>query len=126
MPKGACLCRAVRFEVAGELPHPAACHCTICRRLSGHYAAWADIPWDRLKIFGEETLTWFQSSETVRRGFCSVCGSQLFFDPLNLGWTSVAMGALDGQGHAHLEEHIHVADKGDYYDIADGLPQRER
>ncbi len=36
------------------------------------------------------------------------------------------MGAFDGPTHTKLEKHIFVADKGDYYDIADGLPQNQQ
>jgi hypothetical protein len=36
------------------------------------------------------------------------------------------MGAFEGPTGTQLEKHIFVADKGDYYDIADGLPQHER
>ena len=36
------------------------------------------------------------------------------------------MGAFDGATGAKLAMHIFVADKGDYYEIADGLPQREQ
>lgn len=33
------------------------------------------------------------------------------------------MGAFDGATETTASLHIHVADKGDYYEIADGLPQ---
>jgi hypothetical protein len=33
------------------------------------------------------------------------------------------MGAFDKPTDTQLGLHIYVADKGDYYDIADGLPQ---
>jgi hypothetical protein len=39
---------------------------------------------------------------------------------------SVALGALDAPTGLTLAEHIFVADKGDYYDIADGLPQKQK
>jgi hypothetical protein len=77
-------------------------------------------------VEGEDKITWFRSSEKARRGFCSVCGSSLFWDPLDRkkhAWIGVAMGAFDGPTGAAIRVHIHVADKGDYYDIADGLPQ---
>ena len=61
--------------------------------------------------------------EAVRRGFCSVCGSVLFFDPPHRDWIAIAMGAFDPPTGTHLEKYIFTADKGDYYDIADGLPQ---
>ncbi len=33
------------------------------------------------------------------------------------------MGAFDGPTETKLKMHIFVADKGDYYDITDNLPQ---
>ena len=31
----------------------------------------------------------------------------------------------DQPTHTRLAIHVHVTDKGDYYDIADGLPQNQ-
>jgi hypothetical protein len=126
MHKGSCLCGAVHFEVAGELKAPDACHCTMCRKVSGHYWASTDLPRSAVKVQGADKVTWFRSSEKVRRGFCSVCGSVLFFDPLQRDWIAIAMGAFDKPTGTYLEKHIFVADKGDYYDIADGLPQNPK
>ena len=44
MHKGSCLCGAVTFAVEGELRPPDACHCTNCRKQSGHYFASTDVP----------------------------------------------------------------------------------
>jgi hypothetical protein len=35
------------------------------------------------------------------------------------------MGAFDGPTGVSLERHIFVSEKGDYYEIGDGLPQNE-
>jgi hypothetical protein len=123
MPKGSCLCGAVRFEVAGALKAPDACHCSQCRRQSGHYWASTDVPRDALTIDGQNRLSWYRSSDKVRRGFCSTCGSALFWDPLGRDRIAIAMGAFDSPTGTRLEKHIFTADKGDYYDIADGLPE---
>ena len=126
MPKGSCLCGAVSFEVEGALAPPDACHCTQCRRQSGHYWASTNVPRAALTVRGADKVTWFQSSEKVRRGFCATCGSVLFWDPPHKDWTSIAMGAFDAPTGTQLEMHIFTADKGDYYEIADGLPQHPR
>lgn len=126
MHKGSCLCGAVSFEVAGDLPEATACHCTKCRKHTGHYEAGVDVPRSSVTIVGAETITWFQSSEKVRRGFCAICGSSLFFDPIYRDWIGINMGAFDGPTHTRLALHIFVADKGDYYDIADGVPQNQQ
>lgn len=125
MHKGSCLCGAVSFEVTGDLPPPDACHCSQCRKSSGHYFASTDVPRSTLTVHGAENVTWFRSSEKARRGFCSTCGSSLFFDPIYKDWTAIAMGAFEHPTDTRLAIHIHVADKGDYYDIADGLPQNQ-
>ncbi len=122
--RGSCLCGAVSFEVAGSLPPPDACHCTQCRKHSGHVFVSSDVPRAAVTIHGADRLTWFRSSEKVRRGFCSTCGSSLFWDPIYRDWIGVAMGALESPTGTRLGIHVHVADKGDYYDIADGLPQK--
>jgi hypothetical protein len=123
MHTGSCLCGAVRFEVEGALKAPDACHCSQCRKQSGHFWASTNVPREKLSIHGADNLTWFQSSEKVRRGFCSTCGSFLFWEPIGRNGVAVGMGAFDAPTDTQLIMHIFVADKGDYYDIADGLPQ---
>jgi hypothetical protein len=123
MPSGACLCGAVSFEVEGALPPPDACHCSQCRRQSGHYWASTDVLREALTVHGAEHLTWFASSERVRRGFCSICGSVLLWEAAGRARIAIAMGAFDLPTGTRLEKHIFVGDKGDYYEIADGLPQ---
>lgn len=124
--RGSCLCGAVRFFVWGTLPPPDACHCSQCRKHSGHFFASTDVRRSALKVEGEEHLRWFRS-EKARRGFCSACGSSLFWDPLDTAkhdWIGIAMGAFDGATETRLGVHIHVADKGDYYDLTDAVPQK--
>ena len=123
MHKGSCLCGAVSFQVIGSLSGPDACHCTQCRRQSGHFWASTDVLRSALTVQGSDAVTWFHSSAKVRRGFCSICGSVLFWDPVEKDWLGVAMGAFDRPTGTRLAMHIFVAEKGDYYDIADGLPQ---
>jgi len=126
MHKGSCLCGAVTFEVDCELPGPDGCHCSKCRKHSGHFFASTDVPRSSVRISGESNVTWFQSSQKARRGFCSVCGSSLFWDPVGRDWTGIAMGAFDTPTGTSLALHIYTADKGDYYAIGDGAEQFEQ
>jgi hypothetical protein len=126
MHEGSCLCGAVTFTVDGALKAPDACHCTQCRKSSGHYFASTDVARAALTVCGEDKISWYRSSEKVRRGFCSVCGSNLFWDPIGRDVIAIAMGAFERPTDTNLAIHIFVADKGDYYDIADGLPQNQR
>lgn len=126
MHTGSCHCGAVRFEVRADLRAADACHCIQCRKQTGHSLVSTNVLRKDLAVEGAENLTWFQSSEKVRRGFCSRCGSALFWDPVHLDLMGVAMGAFDAPTGTRLDHHIFVSQKGDYYDITDGLPQRER
>jgi hypothetical protein len=118
------LCGAIRFTVEGPLHAPDACHCSQCRKQSGHYWASTDLPRSAVTIENEAAVRWYQASAKVRRGFCPTCGSFLFWQPLGKEVIAIAMGAFDTPTEVKLATHIFVADKGDYYEISDGLPQR--
>jgi hypothetical protein len=124
--EGSCHCGRVRFTVDEPLTDATACHCVQCRKQSGHFFASANAPKAAVQVTGGEHLTWYTSSEKVRRGFCGHCGSWLFWEPIHRDWTSIALGAIDGSTGVELQRHIFVASKGDYYVIGDGLPQNDR
>ena len=122
---GQCLCGAVRFTTTGPLRGVIFCHCSQCRRQSGHYYAATNVADRCLDILGEDRITWYAASPDARRGFCGTCGSALFWKHRELDYTSVLAGAFEEPSGLAGEAHIFVADKGDYYMIADGLPQFE-
>ena len=123
MVRGSCLCGAVAFEMEPPLRPVIACHCTQCRKTSGHYWATTSVPLEQFRLVADGGLRWFRSSEGAERGFCSLCGASLFWRPDGEARIAVAAGALDAPTGLAVAEHIFVADKGDYYAIADGLPQ---
>ena len=123
MHHGSCLCGAVRLDVHGPLSAPDACHCSDCRKWSGHYFVSTNVAREALTIHGESHLTWFTMSEKVRRGFCKTCGTCVFWDPIHHDWTAIAMGIFDTPTGTAVSKHIWVVDKGDYYEITDDLPQ---
>ena len=122
MINGACLCGAITFEVRGGVKSYSVCHCSQCRKQSGH--AWASgyAPEGNITIAGD--VRWFEATETAKRGFCPICGSSLFWKAHAEDHMSFALGAIDNPTGVTLDKHIFVADKGDYYEIADGLPQK--
>jgi len=120
--KGQCLCGRVNYKVTGEVRHASACHCGQCRRQSGHVWSSAQAPVDGIEITGE--VRWFEASETAKRGFCPRCGSFLFWKAHDEEATSFSLGSLDAPTGLALKKHIFTADKGDYYEITDGVPQQ--
>lgn len=123
---GSCLCGAVRYEVEGPLRGVVYCHCTQCRKQSGHIFAATNVAESKLSVLGADQLTWFEASASARRGFCRHCGSILFWKHKELDEISILAGSFDQPSGLVAEAHIFVADKGDYYEIADGLPQHSR
>ena len=120
---GGCMCGQVRYEVHGPLRDVIACHCRQCRRVSSHYvAATAAHPKD-LTITCGHGLSWYQGTRSIRRGFCRLCGSTLFFDHGPGQPTGIAAGSLDDAGDLKLAVHIWTEEAGGYYDVPDDAPR---
>ncbi|MCX7645572.1 MAG: GFA family protein, partial [Rhodobacteraceae bacterium] len=113
--RGSCLCGAVAFAATGPLRPVIACHCSQCRRTSGHVWAATAVPLERFGLLREDGLAWFRSSARARRGFCRRCGASLFWEPSDEARISIAAGALDGPTGLSLAAHWHREDAGDYY-----------
>ena len=126
--RGSCLCKAVTILVEGQLEHqPEACHCVACRKQSGNFLTSVNVRNSKLTIQGNENVGWYESYKKVARGFCSRCGSTLFWKPNLEGyeWIAVAMGLFDERTGTRISKHTFVGEKGDYYDIDDGLTESE-
>jgi len=106
----------VRYEIDGPLAPPSACHCGQCRRSHGALGLYTLAPSERYKIKGDRNLAWFESSPGIRRGFCRVCGSKLFWERIGSGQLDVTMGSIDPPSGLKIVKHIHLEDAGDYYD----------
>ena len=127
MKTGSCLCGGVAYRLSGDLRPSVACHCVQCRKTSGHYVSATQVGPNQLEITKSDTLHWYRSSPLAERGFCAQCGSSLFWRHAHDGGAvSVMSGTIDGPTGLRTEKHIFVADKGDYYEIADDVPQKEQ
>ncbi|WP_315920074.1 GFA family protein [Mesorhizobium sp. SP-1A] len=120
---GSCLCGAVQFITRGPVRGVIYCHCSQCRKQTGHYFAATNVKDAEMDARGTDNVTWFAASNFARRGFCRTCGSVLFWKRNGSDTTSVLAGSFDTPTGLKGEEHLFVADKGDYYEIEDGLPQ---
>lgn len=121
--QGGCLCSAVRYEMDGPLSNVGTCHCSQCRRWTGHLFASFTVQKENLRITGAENIGWYNSSDHARRGFCKTCGSSLFWEYLETDETDILAGTIDMPTNLKNTRHIFVADKGDYYDINDDVIQ---
>ena len=122
---GGCLCGAVRYEVRGQLRDVVNCHCSMCQRLHGNFGPHSKARKANISITKDAGLAWYKTSEVAQRGFCSTCGSSLFWEPFGLDATGIIAGTLDGPTGLKTIGHIFVGEKADYYEITDNLPQFE-
>ena len=82
---GHCYCGAVEITIKEYGNFVYACHCDTCRRINSGPVLSVDPGPKENVVFarGEETITVFQDEE-IKRGFCSKCGSLLYwYDPEN-------------------------------------------
>jgi hypothetical protein len=120
---GSCLCGAITYRISGPMRAVVFCHCSQCRKQTGLYYASTNVADADIAIEGIDSLTWYQSSDQGRRGFCKRCGSALFWKYLGVDQISIQAGSLDQPTELVPGYHIFCADKGDFYAIQDGLPQ---
>ena len=121
--KGHCLCGGVSYELS-EAGIMDACHCKMCQRWTGSLFIEMDAEDAHIRFTSDETLAWYDSSDWARRGFCSRCGSSLFYRMKQDGakWVVLA-GTLDLPPGHEIRMEIFVDEKPDYYDLAGDRPR---
>ena len=126
MHQGSCFCGAVKYEVRGDIGPITLCHCAACRKLNGT-AFWAAASVETKEfhmVSGGDALTQFESSPGVQRVFCGVCGSRLFGTSGAAPATiRLCIGTLDTPILVKPAAHIFVAEKAEWFEIHDEIPQ---
>ncbi len=122
---GQCLCGAVEFAVDVPERTYSVCHCGLCRRWSGGPLMSVHCPAPDTEWLNDEGLTWFQGTPWAQRGFCSRCGSSLFWRLTEQpeGMLIVSIDALNDATGFQLDRHIYSDAKPDRYDFADDRPR---
>ena len=125
--QGSCMCGRVCFELTHTPLWMSHCHCSRCRKSGGttHVSIRAEhFRW----VKGREHVTRYEPEPPfhIVRCFCSVCGSYLGEPDLNDTGFAIAATALDHDPGVRPVLHEHVADKPDWLEILDGLPQFEQ
>ena len=79
---GGCYCRHVRYRASDVSRQVTECHCSQCRKQAGHRYASTGAKTSDIEIDGAANITWYRATLYAKRGFCSTCGSALFWDPI--------------------------------------------
>ncbi|AWD69156.1 MULTISPECIES: GFA family protein [Acinetobacter] len=91
--KARCLCGATQFEVQLRNHEVAACHCSMCRRQTSGPLMAIDI--EEIHFVDQQYLSVFNSSEWAERGFCSVCGTFIFWRTKDHSFANINVFTLE-------------------------------
>ncbi len=89
-----CLCGGIKMKVKGKLADVINCHCSQCRKTNGNYGAYTNCPEENVTFISKKTLKWYRSSTFAKRGFCSRCGTSMFYKLLKSEELDIAAGML--------------------------------
>ena len=94
--KGSCLCKKITFEIKNECRYSVFCHCQMCQASNAEFSSYTKVKKENLNFKSKKTLKWFASSKHYKRGFCSICGSSLFFQKKSSDdYISISTGTLN-------------------------------
>ncbi|HCV34990.1 MAG TPA: aldehyde-activating protein [Acidimicrobiaceae bacterium] len=119
---GRCECGGVQYRVTGELRQVVHCHCTPCRRITGHHMAATATHRDDLHLDVESNLMWYSRTSEVRYGFCNRCGSTLFWMSTdNVSTVAIAAGTLDQPTGLRSVLAIYTGEASDFHVLDDSI-----
>lgn len=119
--RGHCLCGSITYEAEVET-HVEACHCGMCRRWGG--APFIGTKAARFHITtGADQLGRYQSSDWAERGFCSKCGTNLFYRFIPKDAYFLASGALEDETGLTMAREIFVDNAPGNYAFAGDHPR---
>jgi hypothetical protein len=99
----------------------------MCRRAHGAaFVSWVGMEDARCKIADPSgSLRWFASSQAAERGFCSRCGSTLFFRSSRWpGELHIVLSNFDGPVDRAPQAHVFFDTHVDWLAINDELPKK--
>lgn len=120
---GHCMCGAVSFRATDVPDHGGICHCDQCRRWTGSALVGITVPKAGLTWDGTEHIGEFQSSSWAKRGFCTRCGTSLYYQftdgPENwMANVEVPLGLFDDPNGFELRNEIFIDQKPDSFSYA--------
>jgi len=109
-----CLCGSVKIIAEDINPKFTVCHCQSCR-------TWGGAPFFAVKcgkkvtIEGDENVKMYESSPWASRGFCSECGTHLFFKFKESGEYNMPVGLFPGLKDLEMDMQYFSDMRPSYY-----------
>ena len=114
---GSCLCGLVQIEAENMNPNVGACHCSTCRTWSG--APFMEVNCgSKVSFTGEEHITVFASSDWADRGFCTKCGSHLFYRLKASQEYMVSVGLFGNDDRLVFDNQVFIDEKPSFYSFS--------
>ncbi|MEK9961674.1 MAG: GFA family protein [Rhodobiaceae bacterium] len=124
--EGGCHCGAVRFRAVGPLRQILICHCSDCLKITGTSWGASAVHADHFTLLTDAGLRWYRSSSWAERGFCTTCGSQMFYRRDDLPLLSIAPGAFDRSDMLTVSGQIHAKSHPSWGPVGADLPDLDR
>jgi len=118
---GQCLCGAVRFTADVVSAEFGVCHCRMCQRWAGGPFISAEAK--NVVFESEEFVRRHQSSQWAERGFCSRCGSAIFYRFVESDQYEICVGTFDDMHDLVMSGEIFIDRKPDGYAFAGDHPR---
>ncbi|MGD1701227.1 GFA family protein [Dapis sp. BLCC M229] len=93
------------------------CHCSMCRKWTGGPLLAIECG-DQVRFEGSDSISVFNSSEWAKRGFCSQCGTHLFYRLKQKKYYMIPVGLLDRDSNLTFEQQIFIDEKPSFYSFA--------
>ena len=124
---GSCCCGKIQYQVLEKPKYIGYCHCKICQKTHGSpYSAVAAFSVSAFSVLkGDEYFSYYQSSENVRRSFCSKCGSRMTYEYKFDKTIWVSAGSLDFDPGIKAKSHMFTGSKAPWHEINDNLEQHK-
>lgn len=114
---GGCLCGAVQFTANNMSKEAGACHCNMCRKWGGAALMVVDCG-SEVSFEDDKNISVFDSSEWGERGFCSRCGSHLFYKLKQNQQYMMPVGLFEDDEDLIFEHQVFIEEKPAYYSFS--------
>ena len=109
-----CLCGSVDITATKINPKFTVCHCETCRTWGGGPLFAVQCGTD-IKIEGEDKVRVYESSPWASRGFCSECGTHLFYRLNKTGEYNMPLGLFPTLKNLEMNMQYFSDKRPDYY-----------
>jgi hypothetical protein len=112
--KASCLCGSVEITALEINPKFTVCHCNSCR-------TWGGAPFfavqcgTNITIEGNKKIKMYESSLWASRGFCSDCGTHLFYKLKKSGEYNMPVGIFQNLKELKMDIQYFSDQRPDYY-----------